>query len=210
LLAFAIVWQAIGLALALTINLPFAIIYLAMFGLSVAYSHPRVRWKGHPLKALATIALGQGILPFLAGWAAARGEVQSAANEQALVGALAATMLIVGIYPLTQIYQVEEDARRGDFTVARALGVSGSFRFASICILLGGMGAVDVAATRFSGIEAMALLALIALLLIWLWRWEARFKRQTVLENFGTVMRIFAATTLPFLAWIAFHLFTGG
>src|ERR671932_611970 len=46
LLTFSLVWQAIGFLLALAVNLTFAIIYAVMFCLSIAYSHPRLRWKG--------------------------------------------------------------------------------------------------------------------------------------------------------------------
>ncbi len=209
LLVFSIIWQLLGFLLALTINLWFALIYAIIFWMSVGYSHPRVRWKGHPFAALATIAIGQGVLPFLAGWAVARGEIFSAMNSQAILGALTATLLIVGMYPLTQIYQLEEDARRGDKTVALYLGVRGSFRFAAACIAIGGLGAVAIAAARFSMIEAAALVLFIAGLLAWLRRWARVFDAQTIVENFRALMRVYAATTLPFLFWIIFHLALG-
>jgi 1,4-dihydroxy-2-naphthoate octaprenyltransferase len=206
LLAFSMGWQAAGFLLALTVNLSFAAIYAAMFWMSVAYSHPRTRWKGKPLPALTTVALGQGVFAFLGGWSAARGEIRSALDVWAILGVFTATLLIVGLYPLTEIYQLEADARRGDLTLARFLGVPGSFRWGMICIALGGAGAVWVAAARFSAVEALVLIPFIGILLGWLRNWASRFEKQSVLENYRTLMRLFAVTTLPFLTWIAFHL----
>jgi 4-hydroxybenzoate polyprenyltransferase len=206
LLAFALVWQAIGFLLALGVNLTFATIYIVMFWMSLAYSHPRTRLKGKPLFALATVALGQGVLAFLGGWSAAHGEILSAANPVALLGALTATLLIVGFYPLTASYQIEADAARGDWTTARFLGVRGSFRFARACIAVGGLCAVLVVAARFSVLEAVLLIPFVGVILIWIQRWSAQFDRLSVRENFRMTMNIYAAMTLPFLAWIVFRL----
>ncbi len=209
LLAFSILWQALGLVVALAVNLSFASIYFVMFWLSIAYSHPRTRFKGKPLPALATVAVGQGLLAFLGGWSAARGDVTSALNLNAALGSVTAVLLVVGLYPLTESYQLDQDAARGDITLAGFLGLRGSFRFSLGCVLLGGLGAVLIAATRFSALEAIVVVALVGVLAIWIKMWGTRFERQTVLENYHTIMRLYAATTLPFLAWITFHLFIG-
>jgi 1,4-dihydroxy-2-naphthoate octaprenyltransferase len=165
-----------------------------------------VRWKGKPFAALATIMLGQGILPFYAGWAAARGELAGALNPTPLLAALSATLIIGGMYPLTQIYQLDADAERGDLTAARFLGVENSFRLAFACIGFGGAGAVIIAGVEFSLLEAGILAVFILALLAAIARWRARFYTQTVMQNFKTLMRLYAAVTLPFLAWIFFHL----
>jgi 1,4-dihydroxy-2-naphthoate octaprenyltransferase len=206
LLAFSLLWQALGFLLALTLNIQFAVIYAIMFWMSVAYSHPHTRWKGKPLLALTTVALGQGVLAFLGGWSAARGDVLSAINAEAILGILTATLLIVGLYPLTQSYQLDEDARRGDWTLARFLGVHGSFRWATTCIALGGAGVVWIVVARFSALEGLALMLFVGILLAWVRIWAASFEKSSVAENYRTLMRIYTATALPFIAWISFHL----
>lgn len=206
LLEFSLVWQLFGFALTLTINLTVAAIYFVMFWMSVAYSHPRIRLKGRPLGALATIMLGQGILPFYAGWAAARGGLEGAAEINTLIAALGATLIIGGMYPLTQIYQLDADAARGDLTSARFLGVNNSFRVALLSIAIGGAGAVYIAATTFSWFEGVGLAVFLTLFLFAILRWRARFSAQSVMQNFKTVMQLYAGVTLPFLAWILFHL----
>jgi len=46
-------------------------------------------------------------------------------------------LFLCGSYPLTQIYQHAEDARRGDQTISMLLGIQGTFIFAGISLLLG-------------------------------------------------------------------------
>lgn len=206
LLLFSLVWQIIGFLLTFTVNRSVAAIYFVMFCLSVAYSHTQIRFKGNPLLAIVTIMLGQGILPFFAGWATARGDLDAAFNLESLIAALAATLIIGGFYPLTQLYQLEADARRGDMTVARFLGIDGSFRFAMTLIILGGAGALWIAFTRFSWVEALGLALFLSALLYAVSHWRARFDQQSVIQNFRAVMRLYAGVTLPFLAWILFRL----
>ncbi len=206
LLEFSLVWQLIGFVLALTVNFTVGVIYFVMFWMSIAYSHPRIRLKGKPFGALATIMLGQGILPFYAGWATARGGLEGGGDFFAMVAALAATLIIGGMYPLTQIYQLDADAERGDLTSARFLGVENSFRVALLSIAVGGAGAVYIAATRFFWWEALGLSLFLSLFLAAVGRWRAKFFSQTVMQNFKTVMRLYAGVTLPFLAWIFLHL----
>ena len=44
---------------------------LSIAALGIGYSHPRVRFKRHPLASLGVVAIGQGALGYLAGAAAA-------------------------------------------------------------------------------------------------------------------------------------------
>lgn len=206
LLAFALAWQGGGFLLALAVNLAFAGIYAVMFCLSFAYSHPALRLKAKPLAALATVAIGQGMLAFLGGWSSARGDALSVVNQWGLLGLLAATLLTIGLYPLTQIYQLEEDARRGDMTFARFLGVRGSFLWAQLCIALGGGTAAWIVQSSYSWIEGLVLLIFVCILLVWIQAWYGRFGSSDVTQNFRSLMRLYAATSLPFLAWISLHL----
>lgn len=206
LLEFSLVWQLVGFVLALIVNPTVAAIYFIMFWMSVAYSHPRIRFKGRPFGALVTIMLGQGILPFYAGWAAARGDLGGGFTSFAIVAAFAVTLITGGMYPLTQIYQLDADAERGDLTSARFLGVQNSFRVALVSIAIGGAGAVFIAATRFMWWEAVGLTLFLAGFVVAVYRWRTQFYAQTVMQNFRTVMWLYAGVTLPFLAWILGHL----
>lgn len=206
LLPFSLIWQIIGFVMALGVNLPLALIYAMMFALSVAYSHPRTRFKGKPVAALATVALGQGILGYLGGWVCARGDILSALAFDGLLGALAATLITVGFYPLTEIYQIEEDRRRGDRTLALWLGPAGSFRFALACLSAGGLAAFVLVLRRYQAAEAWALAVFLLVTLFAIWRWSRTFQPVQVIHNFRTVMRLYALTSLIFIGWLGLHL----
>lgn len=207
LLAFSLAWQAIGFGMALMVNPAFAAIYGIMFCLSVAYSHPRIRLKGRPLAALFTVAVGQGVLGFLGGWACARGEVVSAlGSPTAWLGAIGVTLLTVGFYPLTEVYQIVEDQQRGDLTLAAWLGPAGSFRFALGALTLGGAAAVAVILMRYAAVEAIVLALWLVGVLYAIRRWSESFVLANVISNFRALMRLYAITSLGFIAWTGLHL----
>jgi len=98
---------------------------------SKAYSWRVTRIKSRPWAGWLGIGLVQGGLTFVAvvqgvgtpmGW-----------SEPSLWwGALTATCFLLGVYPLTQVYQHEEDARHGDLTVSRLVGIRGTFVLAGL------------------------------------------------------------------------------
>jgi 1,4-dihydroxy-2-naphthoate octaprenyltransferase len=81
--------------------------------------------------------LGQGGLTFAMVLVSLDHRSLAAFDGGALLLALAASALLLGIFPLTQIYQHEEDARRGDLTISRLLGIKGSFLLAGVFLGLG-------------------------------------------------------------------------
>ncbi|MEZ4680202.1 MAG: UbiA family prenyltransferase [Caldilineaceae bacterium] len=98
--------------MAACINLPFLLIYLTIFGMATAYSHPSIRLKGHPIWGLMTVGLGQGVLAALGGWVVAQPNL-AALDMGAWLGITAVTLVTIGFYPITQIYQIDEDLARG-------------------------------------------------------------------------------------------------
>src|SRR5690606_16759182 len=57
---------------------------------------------------------------------------------QVLFPALLSTLMLGGFYPLTQVYQHKEDARRGDKTFSLMLGIKGTFWFAAVMFAVSG------------------------------------------------------------------------
>ncbi|MBC7448012.1 MAG: prenyltransferase [Hymenobacteraceae bacterium] len=124
-------------ALALLLDMRFAGLLLAYILVSRAYSAPPLRLKARPYLGTAAVVIFQGFVTYLAvqaGSGVASDYLFSAFNLTAGAGV---SLLLLGSYPLTQIYQHAEDAARGDRTLSRALGVAGTFRFARLIGLLG-------------------------------------------------------------------------
>ncbi len=157
LLPLAIAIQAAGLLLAIPAGAAFTAIYLIFVALGVLYSHPSTRWKANVWLSTLVVCGGQGALGFLAGWAVGRGEVGSALGLRGVLGALSAALTTFGMYPLTQVYQIDEDSRRGDRTLCVLLGARGGLRVSQIAFLLAGIAAISVALAFYNAIDAVIL-----------------------------------------------------
>ncbi|HEY6077333.1 MAG TPA: UbiA family prenyltransferase [Polyangiaceae bacterium] len=206
LLGFSLAVQLVGLGLSLLVGWQLLLLYLIVMLLSVAYSHPRFRWKARPLLSLLVVAFGQGAVGFRAGWlCAATPPLPLLSSGSGLLGMAAAVLLTTGFYPLSQLYQIEEDRQRGDATFAVVYGPSASFRFALGCLMAGGACIALVAFERFGVLDA--LLALAAQSLLW-WvvlRWYRRF-RSDVIANFVTLHRLQFAVSAGTLGYVSLRL----
>ena len=96
--------------------------YAICVGMSVLYSVPPLRLKAVPGADWVINMVGFGTLTPYAGWAAT-GVPMDSVHGLVLLGFCP---LFAALYPLTQIYQFEEDRRRGDRTLALMLGVKRS------------------------------------------------------------------------------------
>ncbi len=132
LFGFGLALMATGQALALFLPAAFALAYAACFALSILYSVPPFRLKAVAGADWLINMVGFGTLTPFAGWAATGLPVDPA---RALV-LLAFCPLFAALYPLTQLYQMEEDHRRGDRTLALRLGVRRSLETALACTAL--------------------------------------------------------------------------
>lgn len=157
----------------------------ALFAISVAYSHPRWRWKSSTWMGLCSVSAGQGALAVLLG-AYATGAPQVQAG--ALGVAAAASLVVLGMYPLTQIYQIDEDASRGDVTLPVRIGWPRAMAFAWIFASAGlALGAFLLRARLPVAWGAVVSFGS-ALLLLYLALWATRFARQGVERNHDWAM----------------------
>jgi 4-hydroxybenzoate polyprenyltransferase len=118
LAVFSFGLMAAGQVAALALPPLFGVLYGTCFALSVLYSVPPFRLKAVPGADWVINMAGFGTLTPLAGWATT-GRPLDPVNCLVL---LAFCPLFAALYPLTQLYQLEEDARRGDRTLALMLG----------------------------------------------------------------------------------------
>lgn len=132
LFGFGLALMATGQGLALLLPAAFALSYAACFGLSILYSVPPFRLKAVAGADWLINMAGFGTLTPFAGWAAT-GLPLDAARAIVL---LAFGSLFAALYPLTQLYQMEADRRRGDRTLALRLGLRGSLVAALACAAL--------------------------------------------------------------------------
>jgi 4-hydroxybenzoate polyprenyltransferase len=133
LLAFSVALLVSGQLLSFALPAAFRLDYAICFVLSVLYSVPPFRFKAVAGVDWLINMWGFGTLTPFATWAAT-GRPLDAGHALVLLGFCP---LFAGLYPLTQLYQLEEDRRRGDRTLALLLGLRASLAVAIACTLLG-------------------------------------------------------------------------
>lgn len=119
---FSIVLMLLGQIVALRLPRGFSAAYAICFVLSVLYSVPPFRFKAIAGGDWLINMWGFGTITPYAGWASTGRPVDPAGT----LVLLAFCPLFASLYPLTQLYQLEEDTRRGDRTLASVLGPSRS------------------------------------------------------------------------------------
>jgi 1,4-dihydroxy-2-naphthoate octaprenyltransferase len=198
--------QLIGAILAAFVNFYFLAIYGLMFLMGIAYSHPRIRLKRRPIAGLVTVGLGQGVLASLGGWVCGRASLTSLGNLD-WVGVLAVSLVTVGFYPITQIYQVEEDRSRGDWTLAVWVGPRKTFLFSLILQALAAVLLLAVINQRMGSFPAILVAIFYGGLLVYTFFWGRSFRKDEVLSNFRKVMAINGVTSLGFAILLTLYLF---
>ncbi len=189
LLACSVALLAGGQLLALTLPPAFQIDYAICFVLSVLYSVPPFRFKAVAGVDWVINMWGFGSLTPYAAWAAT-GRPLDLGHALIL---LAFCPLFAGLYPLTQLYQLEEDRRRGDRTLALILGTRPSLDIAIVSILLA-FGLLGAAANRLAigGWTAVLLVPLAAWLMVLL-PWRVGHARWTTARQQRGMYRALAA-----------------
>jgi 1,4-dihydroxy-2-naphthoate octaprenyltransferase len=136
LLYVSLVFDFIAVLLGLLVSWEFSFM-LFVYGLvSKAYSHPMIRLKKYGVIAWLTAGIFQGGFTFLMVLMALQGfGLEVLTYNPLILPALISTLMILGFYPLTQVYQHEEDAKHGDYTISRQLGIRGTF-ILSLCMFL--------------------------------------------------------------------------
>ena len=137
LLVWSLVFFGIALALGAYINWEFASM-LGLYGLvSMAYSHPAIRLKKYAWTSWVIAGLFQGYFTFAMAYAGLSNlgwEVLF--KPHVLLPGFLTSLMLWGNYPLTQVYQHGEDARRGDRTLSLLLGIKGTFAFSALFFAL--------------------------------------------------------------------------
>ena len=132
LAAFSLGLMVLGQLVALTLPSGYSVAYAACFLLSVLYSVPPFRLKAVAGADWVINMWGFGTLTPYAGWAAT-GIPVDPARGLLLLGFCP---LFAALYPLTQLYQLEEDLRRGDRTLASVLGPARSLDAAVVAAFI--------------------------------------------------------------------------
>ncbi|MEM9675926.1 MAG: UbiA family prenyltransferase [Bacteroidota bacterium] len=200
----ALLMDVAAIVLGLLISIEFTIM-LFIYGLaSKAYSHPAVRLKKYAIGSWFIAGFFQGFFTFLM--------VYVAANEVSLfqidqpkvwVGAALSSFMLWGSYPMTQIYQHEEDSKRGDITLSYRLGILGTFHFTALIFGLATFGFGLYYFFYFSALQAWLYPVFLLPVLGYFFYWYFQVRKDHSLADFHHTMR------LNFISGLCLNLFFG-
>jgi len=129
---FTLLLDGIAIALSFLISLYFVLGIVAYILASRAYSYRGIRLKQYPVIGYSTVIFFQGAVTF---FLVMHGCSSNKTLAVPLYAMIAASLLIGGFYPLTQIYQHQQDKEDGVTTLSLLLGYNGTFIFTAIIYL---------------------------------------------------------------------------
>ncbi|CAD5269846.1 MULTISPECIES: UbiA family prenyltransferase [unclassified Imperialibacter] len=202
----SLIFDAVALVAGFMINWAFALMLFGYGLASKAYSHPLTRWKKKPLLGWLVAGFFQGYFTFMLVVVGLKDfSPELFLNAKYFVPAFLSSALLWGSYPMTQVYQHEEDGRRGDETLSRKLGVLGTFHFTAVCFTLASGGFFYYFLTSYEMTTALAfLIAMGPVLAYFLW-WYAGVRNDRKQANFRNTMRLnfYSAVCLNlFFSWL--------
>ena len=149
------------------------------------YSYRGVRLKKHPILGYLTVTLSQGALVYYASYTAISGK-----ESAPVFGLVISTLLLGAFYPITQIYQHEQDRNDGVKTLSAALGVRGTFVYCAALYLVSFLLLGYWFYTEGRGTHFLLLLALFSPVLYWFLRWARQCFQNPLLADYCHTMRM--------------------
>ena len=129
---FTLLLDGIAIALSFLISLYFVLGIVAYILASRAYSYRGIRLKQYPVIGYSTVIFFQGAVTF---FLVMHGCSSNKTLAVPLYAMIASSLLIGGFYPLTQIYQHQQDKEDSVTTLSLLLGYKGTFIFTAIIYL---------------------------------------------------------------------------
>lgn len=192
----SLVIQLIGLIWAITVNWNFMAIYAVSMLFFWLYSSPLARWKGKPILSLAAIGISTGTNSFFMGFLAAGGYPITWFED---LTALGVACLVLSLYPVSQVFQTDEDIKRGDETFAVRFKLKGVKWLFTVLFPLGtAILTISLFISRgFAGLIFGAVGMLAYLIILYL-VWHLKGKES----EYSMVMRVKFLASLSFVAFI--------
>jgi hypothetical protein len=205
----ALSFDAIAIVMGfIKISLLFAVLLLVYGLVSKAYSHPLIRLKKYPIVGWIVAGAFQGFFTFIMCYVGINqfGIENSLLPRVVFAGILTSLMLWAN-YPMTQVYQHEEDAKRGDRTISLTLGVRGTFIFTAFIFMLATVGFILYFIQFYSSSYAWQFLLFLLPVLVYFMFWFLNVVNDETKASYGYTMALnFISATCLNIFFIYFFL----
>lgn len=189
-----------GLVAGWWIGWEYILVYVIAMLMFWMYSSPLFRWKGRPLLSMVAIGVSTGWAGFWLGLLSAGGQLS---NLVGWVGSIGVMLIILSMYPMSQIYQVLEDYERGDrtFTVHYGLENVKAFFIGSFSIGVIGASSALIVVDLLTGLLFFVIASPSGFL-----AWSIFRTLNGFPDEYERVMRIKYMTSFLFVIFITFTL----
>lgn len=197
----------LALGLSLLLSWRFAIMVLIYSLVSRAYSYPAIRLKRYPILSVIILVLFQGVFTYgMVTLGIQQLNYFELMRMDILWPSILTGLFLTGFYPLTQIYQHEEDSQRGDITISLLLGIRGTFLFSGFTWLICIAGFFFYFRAFFSLAPFWAFLIFMSPVLAYFLYWFYQVNKDSSAANFTHAHRFMRlSTSMMTLFFVGFY-----
>ena len=183
----SVIMDVAAIAISFLITPIFALGILLYILASRAYSYRKIRLKKYPITGYLTVVIFQGAFTF---FLVSYGSESNHSSDVSVIGIIAAGLLVGGSYPLTQIYQHEDDLKDGVQTISYKLGYKGTFIFTGIVYALA-FGMLGILFFLNNHLNHFLLLQIFMLpVFVYFFMWFSKVVKNNKEANFKNTMRM--------------------
>jgi 1,4-dihydroxy-2-naphthoate octaprenyltransferase len=182
-----VIFDLTALALSFIISSVFAIGIFFYILASRAYSYRKIRLKKFSIIGYLTVIIFQGAVTFFLVF---HGSSSNHSLQVPVLAMIASSLLIGGFYPLTQIYQHEEDKKDGVITISFLLGYRGTFVFTGIVYALAFVGLAWYFYLQSQFLNFLILQIFMVPVIVNFFLWFSKVNKNRSEANFKNTMRM--------------------
>jgi 1,4-dihydroxy-2-naphthoate octaprenyltransferase len=176
-----------GIALCFLISQVFAGLMLFYIGASKAYSYRGIRLKKYPVIGFLIVILFQGAFTF---WLVYYGSSASLSMNVPWQGMAISALLIGGFFPLTQIFQHQQDLGDGVVSISYKLGYTGTFWFCAINYLIAWIIMAQYFIQKNENNKLLMVSIFFIPVIVYFIKWYLQVKKDNAAANFKNTMRM--------------------
>ena len=105
---------------------------------------------------------------------------------------------------MTQVYQHDEDASRGDLTMSRLMGILGTFHFTAIAFTVASAGFVYYFLNYTNSLNALLYVVFLSPVLLFFGWWYLKVRKNEGNADFANTMRLNFISSLSLNAFFLF------
>lgn len=189
-----LIFDFLSILFATIVSPAFAFMAFIYLVLSKAYSYDKIRLKKFPVIGALTVVIFQGF------WTYMMVQVGVSASEifyrENLLLAVVSSLFLLGSYPITQIYQHDEDSKNGVRSLSLFLGVNGTFIFSSLAFLLASLMLIYLFLSALYLNYVIIYIAAMLPVNIYFLKWYRDYRKGKPVITFERTMKLNALSSL--------------